>query len=211
MSRTQESNATRGARRREQTRSAILDAAEHLMSTQPADAVRIEDVANVSGISVASIYGHFGTKDGLVGAAIERLLQDSRVSFTAAYSAPGRPFERMAGVGQAYLQLLLGRPALAVHVTLSGLQEPSNDIERRVSEHIDELRRQFEDCIQAGIDEGQMRPIDARAFSYFLFGAWNGVAALALRRDKVALSSEEVVSVIEVASAVMDSALLIDQ
>lgn len=44
--------------------------------------------------------------------------------------------------------------------------------------------------------------------SYFLFGAWNGVAALGLRRDALAVSAERVeLAVIEAGLALLDGLL----
>ena len=64
----------RGSRRRERTRAQLLDAAEYLLSQGPPEEIRIEDVAARAGISPASVYVHFGTKDGLLAAVTEREL-----------------------------------------------------------------------------------------------------------------------------------------
>ncbi len=74
------------------TRTALLNAAESLLSQHSADAVRMEDVAEVAGISPASVYIHFGTKDALVS-----------IELTAAYSREGSPFEQVRQAGLAYM------------------------------------------------------------------------------------------------------------
>ena len=89
----------RGTRRRERTRARVLDAAEQLLSRHAPEEIRIEDVAALAGISPASVYVHFGTKDGLMAAVTERVLTVATETLRSAYAARTTPLERFAGVG----------------------------------------------------------------------------------------------------------------
>ncbi|MCQ4118138.1 TetR/AcrR family transcriptional regulator [Rhodococcus tibetensis] len=182
----------RGERRRHRTRAALLDAAEQLLSDRSADAVRMEDVAALAGISPASVYVHFGTKEALVTAVIERLLDMSMASLTAAYASEGSAFEQVQQAGLAYMRLLLDHPALTRHLSGAVLSEPQTPIDGTVVERIEFLRNVFEARIQAAVDAGEIVPVDSRLLSFFLFGAWQGVASLALRRDTLRLTPKEV-------------------
>ena len=184
--------AARGARRRERTRAAVLDAAEQLMSQRAAEEIRVEDVAAAAGISTASVYVHFGTKDALLAAVAGRLLRVATDALRSAYDADLPPLERFAGVGAAYLRLLLDHPAVLKHLAASGERGPGTAAEDEVAERFGELRREFEQSIRDAVHTGAIRPVDPELMSYFLFGAWNGVAALALRRDALALPPERV-------------------
>ena len=53
------------------TRDAILAAARERFSAQGFDRVRMRDVASDAGVDVALVTYHFGSKDGLFGAALE--------------------------------------------------------------------------------------------------------------------------------------------
>ena len=53
------------------TRGAILAAARERFSAQGYDRVRMRDVASDAGVDVALVTYHFGSKDGLFGAALE--------------------------------------------------------------------------------------------------------------------------------------------
>lgn len=53
------------------TREAILAAARERFSAQGYDRVRMRDVASDAGVDVALVTYHFGSKDGLFGAALE--------------------------------------------------------------------------------------------------------------------------------------------
>ncbi|HEX5771640.1 MAG TPA: hypothetical protein VFY11_11810 [Nocardioidaceae bacterium] len=55
------------------------------------------------------------------------------------------------------------------------------------------------------METGAIRQVDPELMSYFLFGAWNGVAALVLRRDALVVSPERIeLAVIEAGLALLD-------
>ncbi|WP_110240284.1 TetR/AcrR family transcriptional regulator [Nocardioides gilvus] len=195
--------AARGSRRRERTRAQLLDAAELLLSQHAPEEIRIEDVASAAGVSAASVYVHFGTKDGLLAAVTERVLGVATEALRAAYAAEVSPLERFAGVGAAYLRLLLDHPAVTKYLSVTGERGPRTPVETEVVERFSELRREFEQSIRDAVESGAIRRIDPELMSYFLFGAWNGVAALALRRDALVMSPERV------EAAVIESGLVL--
>lgn len=184
--------AERGSRRRDRTRVLLLDAAELLLSQRAPEEIRVEDVAAEAGISAASVYVHFGTKDALLAAVTERVLAVATEALRAAYAAETSPLERFAGVGAAYLRLLLDHPVVVKYLAVTGERGPRGGVEDEVAVRFNELRREFEGSIREAMEAGAIRSVDPEALSYFLFGAWNGVAALALRRDALALPPERV-------------------
>ena len=201
--------AARGSRRRERTRALVLDAAEQLLSRRAAEEIRVEDVAAAAGISPASVYVHFGTKDALLAAVTERVLAVATDALRAAYAAQAPPLERFAGVGSAYLRLLLDHPAVLKYLTATGERGPRTPVESEVVTRFGELRREFEESIRDAVGSGAIREVDPELMSYFLFGAWNGVAALALRRDALVLAPERVeLAVIEAGLTLLDGLML---
>lgn len=67
------------------------------------------------------------------------------------------------------------------------------------------LRSEFEASIRDAVEAGAIRPVDPERLSYVLFGAWNGVAALALRRDALGIPSEQMEqAAIEAGMALLD-------
>ena len=63
---------TRRLAQGERSREEILDAAELLMSTKGYAATSMSNLAHASGLPPSSIYWHFGSKRGVVGAVMER-------------------------------------------------------------------------------------------------------------------------------------------
>jgi AcrR family transcriptional regulator len=56
----------------EQSREVILDATERLMSTRGYAATSISDIRKACGLPPSSIYWHFGSKEGVLAAVMER-------------------------------------------------------------------------------------------------------------------------------------------
>lgn len=202
--------AARGSRRRERTRAALLDAAEALLSERAPEEIRIEDVATRAGVSNASVYVHFGTKDALLAAVTERVLAVATDTLRAAYAAQVPPLERFAGVGAAYLRLLLDHPVVVRYLMVTGERGPRTAVEGEVVDRFSRLRGEFEQSIRDAVETGAIRKVDPELMSYFLFGAWNGVAALALRRDALAMSPERVELAVIESGLMLLEGLLVD-
>lgn len=60
---------------RPDTRTQTLDAAERLLFTDGIAVTGVDAVAREAGVSVVTLYKHFGSKDGLIGAVLSRRLQ----------------------------------------------------------------------------------------------------------------------------------------
>jgi AcrR family transcriptional regulator len=66
--------APRRRRTAEEAREEILDAAERAMRDGGADAIRLQDIAAHVGISHPAVLHHFGSREGLVEAVIDRTM-----------------------------------------------------------------------------------------------------------------------------------------
>lgn len=191
-----ESNATRGTSRRARTHEAILDAAERAFAELGYRHTKMEDVAEQADVAVGSIYGHFGNKDGLYQALVERAVELFGQYLRRAFRPEWTALEQVLACGDAYLRFHLEHPGAFRFLAFDGVEAdgPTVDPERRarVGAGIDVLISEFESRIQQAIDSGEARALDARLASRFLWGAWNGVVALGLRGDGLALSETEV-------------------
>jgi TetR/AcrR family transcriptional regulator len=190
-----ESNATRGARRRARTRAAILDAAERAFSEGSFRATRVEDIAADADVAVGSIYLHFGNKDGLYLALVERAVELFSGYMQQAYQPEWTPLEQVIACGDAYLRFHLEHPGAFRFLAMDG-PEPDAPVDpeqqARIASGIDALIDEFSAKIQQAIDAGEARPVDARLMGRFLWGAWNGTVALGLRADGLTLSETEI-------------------
>ena len=196
MNQLAESNATRGARRRARTSIAILDAAERSFAESGYRRTRMEDVAEQADVAIGSIYGHFGNKDGLYLALVERAVELFGRYLRQAYQPQWSPLEQVVACGDAYLRFHVEHPGAFRFLAFDGVETdtPIVDPEQRarVGAGVDALISEFEDKIQDAIDAGEARNLDARLVGRFLWGAWNGVVALGLRSDGFALSDGDI-------------------
>jgi TetR/AcrR family transcriptional regulator len=187
---------SRGARRRARTRAAILDAAERAFTELGYRRTRMEDVAEEADVAVGSIYGHFGNKDGLYLAVVERAVELFARYMRQAYQPQWSPLEQVVACGDAYLRFHIEHPGGFRLLAFDGVETDAPEVDphlrARVSAGIDALITEFQDKVQSAIDAGEARPLDARLAGRFLWGAWNGVVALGLRNDGLALSEADI-------------------
>lgn len=181
----------------------MLDAAEHVFATVPFAQARIEDIAEAADLSVGSLYMHFGNKEGLLIAVAERALERAAERLTGALTSPGTPLDRINAAGRAYISLLLDHPVLARYIATDVIAAQLDVVEEHISETIEFLRSLMEGLIDEAIAAGQIRNVDSRVSTQFLFGAWNGVAALTLRTGPTKLSIEEARDILEQAQHII--------
>lgn len=197
----------RGERRRLRTREAMLDAAERLLATQSLAALRVDDVAAAADVSVGSVYVHFGSKDGLAAAVAERCLDRAALSLAEAYESSESPLGQVAASGTAYMRLLLDHPVLVRYLATDAIAGAAASADDLVAERVTALLEVSAERIEAAVAAGEARPVDARLMARFLFGAWNGVAALTLRGGPGALTGEEAAACLEQARHVVIAGL----
>ena len=156
----------------------------------------MEAVAEEADVAVGSIYGHFGNKDGLYLALVERAVELFGRYLRQAYKPEWSPLEQVVAGGDAYLRFHVEHPGAFRFLAFDSVETdaPVADpqLHARVGAGIDALISEFEGTIQEAIDAGEVRQLDARLAGRFLWGAWNGVVALGLRSDGIALSEADV-------------------
>jgi AcrR family transcriptional regulator len=193
---TTKAPSERISRRRDRTRTAILDAAEAAFIRNGYRGARMEDLAGEADVSVGSIYGHFGNKDGLYLALVDRAVELFAGYMQEAYAASDSPLEQVMAAGDAYLRFHLEHPGAFRFLAFDGVETrlPVVDdaLQARVAERTGALIDAFAERIAAATAAGEAVDLDPYLTSRFLWGAWNGVVALGLRTDRLALSDEQV-------------------
>jgi AcrR family transcriptional regulator len=84
----------------ENSRELILDAAEKLMGTRGYAATSISDIRKACGLPPSSLYWHFGSKEGVLAAVMERGAE----RFFAAIPAEANPEQQLAAVADLQSQ-----------------------------------------------------------------------------------------------------------
>lgn len=133
----------------------LLDAAGELFDREGIRAVGIDRLIADAGVARASLYQHFGSKDSLVLAYLERVDRADRERYAqATRTMSDRPLERVQTVftlAEASARRRRFRGCLYVNA-LTEFPERGNGVERVVTEHrgwlLDELRSAL---AQAGV------------------------------------------------------------
>jgi AcrR family transcriptional regulator len=89
----------------EQSRELILDATERLMATRGYAATSISDIRKACGLPASSIYWHFGSKDGVLAAVMERGA-DRFFAAIPESNEPEWPLESLANLQSQHPQFL---------------------------------------------------------------------------------------------------------
>lgn len=133
-------------------RAAVLDAALRLFRTDPA--ATVAQVAQAAGVGRVTLYGHYPTREALVGAALSEAVDRAERAMAAAGPAP-------TGSARADLERLLGAawPALADgHGAVSAAcrELPADEVDARHAPVVRSLRAVLDRGIAAGEIRGDL-------------------------------------------------------
>lgn len=192
--------------RRAQTSDAIRTAASRLMAASDPRRVRVQEIASEAGVSVGSIYFHFGTKDALYLALLEDALElSARYTINRRWSES--PLQRVFNVGEAYVNFALENPEafrlitqrIPVDVDEQDLVRAQARIERRIGKEIEAITAD----LRAAVEAGEVADVPVGRMLTFLWAAWAGVIGMAFREDAFRITPDEVRRSLGAASAVL--------
>lgn len=166
------------------TANLLLDHALTLFAVRGYDAVGVQEIATAAGVTKPTLYHHFGNKQGLFRALLER---DSRVFLTKLETATtyepelGRNLEHnLTQLVRVYLSFAQTQPDFYRLLASSYLAPPESEPFRLTrplhARQFDLLERLFEDATR---DHGNMRG-RARRYAYSFSGLVNTYLTLLL-------------------------------
>jgi TetR/AcrR family transcriptional regulator len=190
----------RAQRRKARTEQAIAEASEDLFLARGFHGVTIEQVAEAADVAVGSIYTHFGNKEGLYLALLERAFKVEESYMAAALQPDLAPLQRLFLAGDAYLRFYLEYPdyfRILVFPHLDSRRtEELPDAAQALATRAEQQIAGLAEIISSCASEGLVRTRDAYRTAKFIWGAWNGVIALNMRSDRLRLGDEELRAVI---------------
>jgi TetR/AcrR family transcriptional regulator len=203
---------TRTERRKARTASTILDAAESLFLSCGFGATTMEDISEEADVAVGSIYAHFGSKDGVYAALIDRALELDKRYCDEGFDAGTTPVERLVGLAEGYLRFAREHPGYFRLFRFPPPDRPGPDAApqpaERVAQRIREETTRMGDCVHEAIDQGIARPVDPKSTATFLWAAWDGVIACHLGPGNMNLTDAEFEEVLNRAREVLTLGLL---
>ena len=203
---------SRVQRRRERTSRAILDAATRLFVQRGYGGTTVEAIAAEADVAVGSLYGHFGSKEGLYLAVLDRALLLYRGYMDAAYDPELAPDARLLAVADAYLRFYREHSGFFRLFIFPPSDSPEKEevpgLTERIAGRIDSETGRLEGAIRAAVEAGIARPVDPRRTAIFLWGAWNGVIAMHLRSGRLTVEDEELEAILAQGREIITSGML---
>ncbi|WP_454197644.1 TetR/AcrR family transcriptional regulator [Nocardia sp. Marseille-Q1738] len=194
-------------RRTARTTAAILDAAEKLFTEGNYHAVSMDAIAAEADIAVGSIYHHYGNKERLYLALVERALTVNEQAMAQAYGQGRSPIEELLAASDAYCRFHLENPGYFRMIALRVLDVPPGDIasevEGRIADKVEALVGDVADALVRAAATGAIACPDPQRTAIFLWGSWNGVLALHMRPDRLALDTDELRRVLAIGREIL--------
>jgi len=190
---------SRSDRRKAATAAAIMKAAERHFLDKGFHGTKIEDVATDADVATGSIYVHFGSKEGLYLALIERALHVEEGYLASAFDAK-TPGEQLIAAGDAYLRFYFEHPGyfrmLAFPYFDTRPKAKADPVAARVAQLAEAQVTRLARAIGDAVEAGQIRQVDPWRAAKFMWGAWVGVISLNLRPDRLRIKDDELASVL---------------
>ena len=195
------STLSRSDKRKAATAAAIMKAAEHHFLDKGFHGTKIEDVAREADVSTGSIYVHFGSKEGLYLALIERALHIEERFLAAAFDKAKTPGEQLVAAGDAYLRFYIEHPGyfrmLAFPYFDTRPKAKLDPVAKRVATLAEAQIERLARAIGEAVDARAIQKVDPVRAAKFMWGAWVGVIALNLRPDRLRIRDDELALVLE--------------
>ena len=187
--------ATRTERRKARTAGAILEAAERLFLSHGYTATTMEELSGAADVAVGSIYAHFGDKEGVYSALVDRALALDKRYGEEGFADGSSPLERLVGMGEGYLRIAREHPAYFRLFRFPPPDRPSAEEApgpaARIAERISAEVARMAGLLREAVEEGVIRPVDPEPMAQFMWAAWDGVIAAHLGPANMDISDAE--------------------
>jgi AcrR family transcriptional regulator len=156
------------------TRERILDVALASFGSRGYEAASLDALASELGLTKQTILHHFGTKDGLLDAVIDRSAGELAHVLEEALASAGLGFERVEALVRAVFRLAARRPELlGLLREVSRLGPPAAG---RLTEALDPFVARARAFLEAEMARGAMRAQDPRLLILSAYSTVIGVA-----------------------------------
>jgi AcrR family transcriptional regulator len=165
-------------------RAEILDAAKSVFLARDFASVSIDDIANASGFSRATIYLYFKSKQEVYTGVLLRDLDTMITGLTDSLIRTDSVRNNLFRMATAYMNFFRVHPEY--FTTLSFFYFPGRketlppEAAETIGIRLSDGILAIEEAIKLGIERGEARAVDARAATLSLWGQWMGNAYLAI-------------------------------
>jgi AcrR family transcriptional regulator len=153
-------------------RDAIVDTSARVFARQGYHATGIVELCEVNGLGKGAFYHYIGSKEELLAAIHDRVMDEVLLGAQRVAAAGGSPSEQLTMLGDELLDVIYRYPD---HVWVFLHEFPALTEERAEQFRVRrrEYERHVEAVLQAGIDSGEFRDIDPRLTALAWLGMHN--------------------------------------
>jgi len=166
----QEPARSRSAQRTEETREAILRAAELRFAAKGFYPTRLEDIADDVGITRTAVIYHFSDKETLYNAVLSELFSELDAVIAAALSAPVPFLRKVEDAVTAWMQYAGQRPTL-MRLFMREVAGSEDGLRPEISRLVDPMFGRLIATVEEGKKQKLCRDVDAVQFWSILAGA----------------------------------------
>ena len=179
------------------TRKMLLNTAGELYARKGVDETTVEDIAEAAGVSVGSVYAHFGSKEALALTFAEAPMELLEQVLVEARRNEPSPFRRVIKGGEAFMRFTFDQPAACRWAMIRSMaphhqhdDAPLSETGRALAGRLQQGLMEVAADVKAAMDAGEIdqAPIDETLV--FLWGTWHGVTLMVYRQDGMAIPPE---------------------
>jgi TetR/AcrR family transcriptional regulator, cholesterol catabolism regulator len=153
-------------------RDAIVDTSAQVFAQQGYHATGIVELCQVNGLGKGAFYHYIGSKEELLAAIHDRVMDEVMVGAERVAESDGSPAAQLAMLGDELLDVIHRYPD---HVWVFLHEFPALTAERAETFRVRrrEYERRVEAVLQAGVDSGEFRDVDPRLTALAWLGMHN--------------------------------------
>jgi AcrR family transcriptional regulator len=155
------------------TRSALLDAAARRFARFGPHKTTMDEVARAAGYSRATLYTHFGCKEALYSALLERVTERFVAEVERAIEAPGDARAKLRRIVEITRRTYSGNPLLLGAVTGDEEMRIAHVAAEAMREHEREVIALLARVVAEGVASGTIRAVDPEAVAYLMYQLGN--------------------------------------
>lgn len=201
----------RRKRRRQDRRELILRVARGVFLAKGYPATTMDEIAEAAGLSVGAVYLYFRNKPVLYLSLLELALQKQERAIRRAVQGGSGSSDKILRLAEAYADYFLREPEYfqaLVFLQHGDLRIPeSEQLAQALADRGAALLRFVAGLIEAGVESGELKRVDPFDTALFLWGAWNGVIGLTLRRDPLRLDRRQLKGLLRMGTKIIDDGL----
>lgn len=169
-----EARAAAAEKRRDRTRSRLIDAAMRVVADKGAEAVSVSDIAAAAGLSRGAFYNYFPHPDDLVVAVADKMTADLDRELAVEIAEVDDPAERIACACVKFIDKGIEDPIWGwARMRLDGAAAPPHAL----------VQERFLALFQSAVETGRFDPASAMAAMSLALGSLRMAVRLALTTD----------------------------